>query len=296
MLLIVIFLILLRHHKVIRAQSIRFSIFSIFGGILACLAILTWPIENNTSTCQARIWCWSLGFHCFLDPIIAKSRRIVKVFNHKLTAKSIQDKNVAITCCLLFLPQLILNIIWTSIAPLETKMVILDPIRPSQNYQVCDSSNSYGLQALAYLTIAYCSFLLLYSGYLALYVRLAYSLFHDAKSISVSVYTFSLGAFLILTIQLAISTDHNASTVFIIRSIIVLISYTSAMSILFIPQIYTVASGSAIYQYVAERRWQHRKSRLDIGQISKPTSAQTQHFQSQNQHQIIMMIYEVIHL
>ena len=57
------------------------------------------------------------------------------------------------------------------------------------------------------------------------------------RAMAVSIYTFALGAFVILAVQLAIVTDTNSKTVFIIRSIILLISYGSSQMLFTVPNI-----------------------------------------------------------
>ena len=49
--------------------------------------VTLWPVENNAATCNGRMWIWTLGYHLFLDPIIAKSRRIAAIFDTKLQVR-----------------------------------------------------------------------------------------------------------------------------------------------------------------------------------------------------------------
>ena len=49
-----------------------------------CIAsTLVWPIENDAATCAARMWIAPMGLCWLLAPIIAKVRRLDKIFNAK---------------------------------------------------------------------------------------------------------------------------------------------------------------------------------------------------------------------
>ena len=134
------FMCIHRHSQSIRASSFKFSLMMGFGAIIGYVAILTWPIENNSSTCYARPWLWCLGFQCFFAPLLAKSYRIARIFNdHKLKQRNINDQLVVGHMCAILAPQLLLLIIWSIHSPLRIRVRTPDLLRPVYNYADCDS-------------------------------------------------------------------------------------------------------------------------------------------------------------
>ena len=119
------------------------------------------------ATCNGRMWIWTLGYHLFLDPIIAKSRRIAAIFDTKLQVRKISDTEIAAVAFALMIPQIILNAIHSGIANLQPFIVVLDPLRPSLNWTDCRPSDSMASLVILSLTIAYCGSLLLYACWLS---------------------------------------------------------------------------------------------------------------------------------
>lgn len=172
-----------RRQQVFQAGGVWFYMCMGGGCAAASLAVLTWPVENNDATCAARIWIWTLAFQAFVAPMVACALRIARIHTQGLASVRVSNGQVAVYCLLIASPQLLLDILWVSIAPLRARVVELDPLRPALNYTVCEHDNSLGTDLFGVLTLLYSAVLLISACTLAWRVRKAVALFNDAKPI-----------------------------------------------------------------------------------------------------------------
>lgn len=130
-----------REHAQVKASSPYISILMAVGGILCNISILYWSIENNDYMCKNRIWIWTISFHMFLNPLLSKSYRIVSIFNQQQirAIKGFKDRVVVLYAILLYIPQLIINIVWSILDVPTTSILVFDPLRPSTNFTSCAS-------------------------------------------------------------------------------------------------------------------------------------------------------------
>ena len=170
-----------RKNQIFQAGGVWFYMLMGFGCLQAYLSILAWPVENNAVSCAVRIWSWTLAFQTFVAPMVACALRIARIYTEGLVSVRVSNRQVAFYCVLIATPQVILDILWASIAPLRLQVVELDPLRPKYNYTVCTSS--LGGNVFASLTLIYSGILLGAACFLAWKVRKAYAIFNDAKPI-----------------------------------------------------------------------------------------------------------------
>ena len=146
-----------------------------FGCIMAFTSVLVWGVENNKQSCSARIWMWTLGFHMFVDPLLASSWRISRIFSQRLQTVKLTNRTVGLVCLAIVTPQLIINALWHAIAPLEPSIVTEEDmeLRPAHSSFTTCSAGDNGV-IFAGATLAYSGLCLLAACYLAYKVRKAY--------------------------------------------------------------------------------------------------------------------------
>jgi hypothetical protein len=172
-----------RHQQIFQAAGVWFYMLMGAGCILSYLAPLTWPVENNATTCSARVWVWTMAFQMFVSPMVACAYRIARIYSVGLVSVRVSNTQVAAYCLLLATPQMIINILWSTLSPLEATLVSLDALRPAYSYTVCESHSAVGSTLWGALTLVYCGILLISACTLAWRVRKAYAIFNDAKPI-----------------------------------------------------------------------------------------------------------------
>jgi hypothetical protein len=228
-----------RANQIWQAAGVGFYMLMGCGCMLSYLAVLSWPIENDETSCGFRIWIWTAGFHAFVAPMVACAFRIARIYTQGLQSVRVSNQQVAGYCLLLYAPQLLLNILWTSISPIRPVIVQVDLLRPKFDYTICSNDHPYGNVLFGTLTLIYSGVLLLSACYLAWRVRQAYSIFNDAKPIALSMYIFTMSSVIILVVQLSLDTPELASqkVLFGLRSAGVLLAYQSSLAILFLRRI-----------------------------------------------------------
>jgi hypothetical protein len=208
------------------------------GCLVAFLSVLTWPVENNSATCGARIWLWTSSFFLVVNPILASSYRIACIFSNKLHAVKITNRMVGGMCVGLAVPQVILNCLWSGLAPLEPQVITADLYRPAVTSFTTCTLGDHGI-AFVGITLAYCCLLLLSAVVLAYRIRNAYAMFNDAQPIAASTFLFALVAAVVLVVQIALnnSTVSAQKVLFGLRSVGLLLAFQSSIGMLFLRRI-----------------------------------------------------------
>lgn len=238
-----------RKEQVFQAAGLPFYLMMGLGCCVAFGSVLVWGVENNEHTCRARIWLWTLGFHMFVDPLLASSWRISRIFSQKLQTVKLTNRTVGLVSLALVTPQLIINALWQALAPLEPNIVSEIVLRPAYtSYTTCSAGDAGVI--FAGVTLGYSAFLLLCACYLAYRVRKAYRMFNDARPIAVCMYIFTITAAIILVIQIALDapTVNSQKVLFGLRSIGVLIAYQSSIALLYFRRILGQNEGVTKYK------------------------------------------------
>jgi hypothetical protein len=228
------FLIKDRAEQPVQAAGLHYYLLMGIGALLSYISVLSWSVDNSTGSCRARIWLWTLAFHFFVDPLLVSSFRIMSIFSQRIRSQKIPDAHLLGACAGLLAPQLLLNLLWATLAPLETSVYTVDPFRPAfTSYTSCDSDGSSG-EVFLILTLAYAGLLLIAACIIAFRIRRAYELFSDARPIGISMYLFALTAGIVLVVQLALSHQqvHDQRVLFAIRSVGILAAYQASISVL----------------------------------------------------------------
>jgi hypothetical protein len=228
-----------RKQQIFQAAGLPFYMLMGVGCIVAYLSVLTWPVENNSSTCHSRIWLFTLAFHMMVDPILASSYRIATIFSHQLSTRKITNSNLGWLVIGLAAPQIILNSLWQGIAPPQPMIITQDVLRPAYtSFTTCQFGDA-GV-AFAGITLAYCCLLLLSAVVLAYRIRNAYAMFNDAQPIAASIFLFALVAAVVLVVEITLNepTVSAQKVLFGLRSIGVLICYQGSIGMLFLRRIF----------------------------------------------------------
>ncbi len=126
----------------------------------------------------------------FVDPLLASSWRIKRIFSQKLQTVKLTNKTVGLVSLALVAPQIVINILWAVIAPLEPNEISSDKLRPAfTSFTTCSSGDNGVI--FAGVTLGYSALLLLAACYFAYKVRKAYRMFNDARPIAMSMYIFT---------------------------------------------------------------------------------------------------------
>ena len=204
-------LFLLYHHRyspLIKAHSYAFLSLSLFGSLLAGLAVFTWPLDSPSSLCTARPWAFTLPLYILLCPLLAKHYRIHRIFNSaQLTATrwGVSDLHVSLLSFALILPQLALDIAWTTVAPLTLSF----PITLSDGSVIHDCHASSTSASFAWASVAYLSLLLASSIYLTIRLRHLSDTFNQSKDILSCTLLIVGAAAVIIALQVTSQTDYK---------------------------------------------------------------------------------------
>ena len=268
-------LVLFAHRKAqtFQVAGLSFYLLVALGCISACVSIATWGVENSSASCSARIWMWTLSAHLFVDPFLAVSYRMARATTAKLYRKNnVDHAHLLAGCAALVAPQLLLNAMWTGLAPLRPVVVTEDPLRPAfTSFTSCESDDAKASTVFLALTLLYSGLLLLALCLLVQRVRRVRGLYSDARAIAVSVYLFVMTAIVVLVVQATLS-HHDVEServLFGLRSVGLLVAYQCSTALLFLPRVLPLLSAKSLG--LKRRPLCGRAVKSHEGSLSTPT-------------------------
>ena len=238
-----------RHSPIIKAHSFTFTALSLLGSLLTYLAPFTWPLDSPAPLCTARPWAFTLPLYILLCPLLAKHYRIHRIFNmQSLTAQrwGVSDSHVLLISLGLMLPQLIINVVWT----------IVDPLQPTEftlaNGSVLrDCHASAASAAFAWASIAYIGVLLCLAVYLTVRLRHLADEFNQSKDIMSCTLLIFGAAVVIIALQVTEQTDYNIR--YGIRSFGLFLIMLTWQLVIMIPKLWAIRRATSV-AYTADER------------------------------------------
>lgn len=229
-------IIIFRETPVIKSSSPVFCVLTIFGMILAYLAVFTYIGLPSTALCTSNLWLLNIAFALTFGNILAKNWRIYKIFhNHQLRLSTITTRFLLLCVAALLAVEILLLIIWSGYdAPSFVEIDLADGVR----YYECGGKNSTFSAVLLAVTIIYNSIITFAAAWLAFKTRKVSSAFRESASIAVSVYNFAVISVIIILLIYASGTTFSAQAVFLLKSVGVLIVTSFGLLALFGPKIY----------------------------------------------------------
>ena len=206
------------------------------------LAVFTWLLYVNDSTCMALPWLVISGFSIYFGAILIKLYRIWRITDaaNNMRKYSVPLPQLTSFWVIILLPPAILLIVMTAVAPLTAEIHVPDPLRPSQSFYYCDASSDS--QVFIGLLGAYCA--LLFSAAIV-FIKLTWKIdrvvLNESIWLAFSVWTLMLCA--IIDVIVIASSAIGRETEFVVRSLAYILGIAFSLCIFFIPKISYIRSG-----------------------------------------------------
>lgn len=228
------FIIKNRQDRHIKAISCRFSVVILAGYGLTCVATTTWTANDNQGRCIARLPMFWLGLSLMICPLVAKTARVAYIFNSRdLKVAKIGDGLVAQITVSLMLVLAMPVVGWILGAPLTSRLVVVDPLRPSTNYYQCQTGDLRYL----YACLALLFVMLAAAGVAGVLTRSAYAhedlqQFNESFSVVIAIYWLIASIVVIIGVSYSFESS-NPGISFIAHGVGLQFVAMSAMVILF---------------------------------------------------------------
>mmetsp|Transcript_7349 Transcript_7349/g.22572 ORF Transcript_7349/g.22572 Transcript_7349/m.22572 type:complete len:733 (+) Transcript_7349:193-2391(+) len=229
-------------HPVMRAGTPEFLALILVGGLALLSAVFTWMLYVTTAACIARPWLLALGFDLMFGSLLAKSWRVSKVF----LVSGLKRVKVTMLSALLLLGAImlvdvVLLSIWMGVSTPHAETVVVDPVRPSQNYEQCAYSlGSDGVFII--LLLAYHALLVVYSLYMAYQLRtIKWVVFNESKWILFAMYNLVLVVVVIIIVEV-VDIDREAQ--FYVRSVFIVVGVLLSVAAVFLFRFYMIRVGA----------------------------------------------------
>jgi hypothetical protein len=162
---------------------------------------------------------------------------VYKIFGQeKLRIVKITNGDLYLVMIFICLFDIILNTIWSTVAPFSSEIVIIDPIRPYYNYAQCSWSSASNI--FIYIHLAEKSALIFFGMVLTFASRNVPSAFNETPQMAAAIYNEAL--IFIFGIPIVAVQLGGRETTYIIRSYGIMFQIVMTMSILFIPKLHGI--------------------------------------------------------
>ena len=234
--------------RVVRSASPFFLIITIISCIIGYISIFTWFGKPQKVACGFQPWLLGLSFLSMIASLCAKNFRIWRIFKSPFDQKVISDLELFIFWGLLIIPGLIILVVWTIVATPNAVMMHV----AGEDHLVCESdgfTGPIGGIIFFFIFLAYCAFLLIFSGFISIVTRSVPSLFNESKLIAISIYNLVFLSVVVIPVVIVLNRiDPFAS--WIIRTTAILYAFTATLWIQFTPKVVGVICVGEIHSNV----------------------------------------------
>ena len=243
--------LLARHRSspIIKAHSFTFTAFSLVGSLLTYLAPFSWPLDSPSKLCEVRPWAFTVPLYILLCPLLAKHYRIHRIFNmQSLTAQrwGVSDSHVLLLSLGLILPQIVINIVWTVVHPLQSLAVALPDGSILHDCHASSASAAFAWASVAYIGILLCS-----AVYLTIRLRHLADEFNQSKDILSCTLLIFGAAVVIIALQVTEQTDYNIR--YTIRSFGLFLILLTWQLVIMIPKLWAIRRATSVAFSTDER-------------------------------------------
>lgn len=196
-----------RRTPVISSASPTFCYLILLGGILGCMAIVSFIGKPTPALCGLRLWLPGVAFVITFSNLLVKTYRVYRIFdNPKLRLVTITNRDLLLYAGSFLFVELALLVAYQ----------VMDPPQPAQTdgRYTCSSDKDFHV-LLAGVLLIYKAFMILFGTFLSWRTRGVLRQFNESKAIGFAIYnTLFVAAFLVPTVtQLS-----DARSVFLLQS------------------------------------------------------------------------------
>jgi len=224
--------------RVIRAATPLFCLFMLGGCFLLMMSNLFLTTQSTDARCATMWWLLSLGFTLTFAPLFIKTYRIYGIFNmQRLQVKKLPTKELVMFLGAVLAVDILVNALWTGMGGTDVKLLVPDPFRPSNNVQLCHSSN-----VTPYLAThaAIKGLMTLVGMVLSWKTRKVDKLFNESFHSMLAIYNLAMVC--AFTIPMVAGEVGGATTALLIQALAVVFIATATTTIMFVPKYMSVAA------------------------------------------------------
>lgn len=238
-------------HPRIRAATFQFCVLIPFGCMVGYAAVIVaTALDKTDTTCSAFFWLTSVAWVLTFTPIIAKTWRVVKIFNTGSNLKKVLLPLLYLNAFIAFMLaiEMILLAVWQTTSPFRALYVqsstntFTDSVAATETtvttlYHTCAlESGSSSAEIFLYIWIFLKIFCLLAAAYLSFAMRNVNNpLFNESSGMAQSIYVTLVLSFLCIILGFSFKGFKNVDL--IVKAVAIFFSFTFTLISQFIPKI-----------------------------------------------------------
>jgi len=229
-----------RNHTLLNAASPLFLMTILIGSILVYSTYYAWLIEANTAACYARFWLLGVGFVLMFGALFAKTWRVMRIFHvSELHPLKITNFQLLLILVVLVGIEIILLTAWSAAARPTQTIIVTDPLRASKDILSCSTTRADKI--VLGILVAYKLAIVLYSIYLSIRVwSIPLKQYNESRGIAFAMY--NMVCFGLPTFVLQISKSIPDPTMFVLRTLGILLPTLITIGAIFVPKLYGIAT------------------------------------------------------
>ncbi|KAJ3312792.1 Gamma-aminobutyric acid type B receptor subunit 2 [Blyttiomyces sp. JEL0837] len=228
----------LQKDPVIKASSPSSITIAGIGIIIGFLSVIPGSLKPSNGVCIVDIWMIPIAFSIVMGISISKTFRILRIFNNPRAMK-IRMTNLELFGYMLVAVAInaVILVIWTLFDP-PVPTIVQRGSTPGMVFWSCASKSATSQSIFTAVLYLYNIFLLIILSLLAYFTRTVNALFSESKYIGIFVATV-IGC-LAIFVSILYLPSNDVTTIYVMKSIAILIVSTSAMVTLIAIKFYTV--------------------------------------------------------
>jgi hypothetical protein len=214
-------------------------------------------MQPTATGCAVNVWLLTVGLTLMLASLLVKLGRLAFIFTSgRLTVARITNTHLGLSLAAIIVVDVLLNAIWSGVAPFDTKVVEVDVFRPSFNYRACAWTEA--ARNVMYVHLAWKSLLVVAALVLAILTRSLPAAYNESTYLGTCVYNLSV--LLVFLVPIVSTGTGGRATTYLLHAFGVQLLVLSTMLILFVPKFLTMRSVDA----------QKKRQKLGLG-LQGPT-------------------------
>jgi len=219
-------------HRIIRATTLSFTFIILVSALIALASVVPMGMRPSKAVCMTRPWLLGPAVLCVCWLLLMKQWRVWRLFTNPTlsTAMYVSDTFIFAATAFIVGAEIICLIAWTAKKP---SVLILTQDR-FHNTLTCGSKLQQGFVIAG---LALNGVVLILAAVFAFLTRNMLTLFNEAKWIGITIYNITVLSIVVIAVQYTI---HNPTSLFVVRSIGIILGVFSTVATMFLPKFWLI--------------------------------------------------------
>mmetsp|Transcript_6617 Transcript_6617/g.7196 ORF Transcript_6617/g.7196 Transcript_6617/m.7196 type:complete len:790 (+) Transcript_6617:34-2403(+) len=228
----ILWIILYRNHRVIRASQPYFVVATLIGSIFIYSSVFFWTLHTNDFHCNIVRWLLCIGFGLMYGALFSRIYKLAEIFRSDTVLLS----TVSITPIVAFIVsvEVVLLALWTGISRSHAELREEAPYIKSDDFYACSNSTTADIVFFSLVMIFNAGILVIGLYWVFRIWRIKSALLNESRLLGLSVYT--LASFVAILIIVQVFGSDQREVAFVLRSFCLILGPFISVLLLLVPR------------------------------------------------------------